>query len=95
MQARSWAIQHGHLPKLCDAISLNAPSNAADARLRWEFLMVRYFGILCGTAHVTANKYQCYSSAADVSRATVHANSAAMGCRRLLDLFEQHERSAA
>ncbi|KAF6264111.1 hypothetical protein COO60DRAFT_219853 [Scenedesmus sp. NREL 46B-D3] len=40
MQARSWAIQRGHLPKLCDAISLNAPSNAADARLRWEFLMV-------------------------------------------------------
>jgi hypothetical protein len=36
-------FQRGHLPKTCDLISGNVPSNAADARLRWEYLMVRSF----------------------------------------------------
>jgi hypothetical protein len=40
--AQYWKFQRGHLPKMCDEMShwQYAPSDAADARTRWEFMMV-------------------------------------------------------
>ncbi|WIA35403.1 hypothetical protein OEZ86_003848 [Tetradesmus obliquus] len=90
--ARSWgsAIQRRYLPEMCDAISLNVPGSAAEARLRWEFLMALQDCSLCSTVQVQQLVQTCAACGLDLNEGSAAAaRQAAAAAADPVDILQQ------
>ncbi|WIA15206.1 hypothetical protein OEZ85_001885 [Tetradesmus obliquus] len=89
--ARSWgsAIQRRYLPEMCDAISLNVPGSAAEARLRWEFLMALQDCSLCSTVQVQQLVQTCAACGLDLNEGSAAAARQAAAAADPVDILQQ------